>query len=145
MKHTAKRAKWALLGLALFLPIKAVAQEDRIRQNFAAQDQNADGAISRAEFHLRYSRRFAAMDINSDRQVSVDELVAYYTRNAITKTLGPLATRRYQTRHNYQDRNQDGQVQRVEYLAFATNVFDHIDKNHDKRLTVEEFTMVGIR
>jgi len=101
---------------------------------FQRVDTNQDGIVTRDEFSSHMKRTvFGKIDANHDKAITRDEWKA--------TDLSPDATKRFDAI----DIDGNGQVSILEFHKAAdrdsnvNDLFDHGDKNHDGRLTSDEF------
>lgn len=96
-------------------------------KHFEHMDTNGDGVITEDELSERAANLIEKADTDGDGAVSKDEMKAYHE-----------ARRKEWREKNNADKNNDGVVDRTEFLEKAQERFDKMDKNGDGVLSEDE-------
>ena len=92
-------------------------------------DANNDGTITREEFLARPIEHFNRLDANHDGAISGAEMPAPRESGEHHGARGD---------HPNPDANADHQLSRAEFATMGAAMFDHLDANHDGRVTRQE-------
>lgn len=119
-------ASAAGLGLSL-IAAGAYAGPGKGGGHFDRMDTNGDGKVTAEELSERQSELIANADSDGDGAVTKDELKAYHqARHA-----------EWREKHN-PDANDDGVIDRTEFISAAQERFDRMDKNGDGVISEDE-------
>lgn len=99
-------------------------------------DANNDGTITRDEFLARPIEHFNRLDANHDGAISGAEMPAPGARGERHGEGGEHHGAGGD--HPNPDANGDHQLSRAEFTTMGAAMFDHLDANHDGRVTREE-------
>jgi hypothetical protein len=116
---------------------RAVAQQRQPDPSriFDSADTNADGVITREEFHAARERMFVRLDRNGDGYIDTDDLSGRLAgRQKSQERLAELVTQL--------DRDGDGRVSKAEFVAGPTPLFDRADTDHNGELSKEEVAAI---
>ncbi len=110
-------------------------------ERFKAIDENADGAISQAENTAQAGQVFDAMDVDSNGKVTREEYMALRlgTQRGWNKARQDSRQASKAGRYAAMDANDDGTLDRTEFVAGAAARFRAADRNRDAKLTPAEF------
>ncbi|EGF93647.1 EF hand family protein [Asticcacaulis biprosthecium C19] len=110
----------ALISLLALVATPAAAGDlDQLTTRLAKADSNHDGMITRAEFTGFRRTQFDEMDRNHDGYVSDKDVPGFARRGERGDRLRRLITEF--------DKNQDGRIDRTEFLNGPTVIFDRAD------------------
>lgn len=111
------------------------------RERFSAIDADGNGTISQAENAAQAGQVFDAMDVDSNGKVTREEYMALRLGNQRGWNKARQETRQASKAGRYaaMDTNNDGTLDRAEFVAGAAARFRAADRNRDGRLTPTEF------
>jgi Ca2+-binding EF-hand superfamily protein len=112
------------------------------QMRFQGMDRNHDGVITRNEWRGS-DQSFRTHDWNHDGVLSGDEVRPGAQRNAVRN--GSFTNEQIAQRFNVFDRDGSGRITEDEWRARSGDMrmFAQMDANHDRTITVEEFTNGG--
>ncbi|MFT3728289.1 MAG: hypothetical protein QM759_10750 [Terricaulis sp.] len=102
----------------------------------AQADTNHDGNITRAEWDAARAARFTQQDANHDGQLSGDER-PHWGDHPPPPAGGPPPGGGEHHRMN-PDTNNDGNISRAEFDAQSTEMFNHLDADHNGTISAAE-------
>jgi Ca2+-binding EF-hand superfamily protein len=131
MARSARRHFVLLLGIGAYASAACLAQNvpSNAAGRFAMFDANKDGVVSKSEFNS--SAAFNAMDSNNNNRVSADELQA---------VLGPQESGNMPAADRIArvDMNGDGELTEEELRRGAETRFQWLDRNQDGNVDLSE-------
>ena len=123
------------VGLALsFAAMSAYAGPGKDGKHFDRMDSNGDGKITAEELSERQAELIANADSDGDGALTKDELKAYRKEKR----------EEHRAKHN-PDANDDGLIDRTEFINAAQERFDRMDKNGDGVISEDERRKRGRR
>lgn len=124
MKKTVILGSIAAAGLSLFTASAfAGDRSDRMDKRWERLDANGDGELTVDEMTARQADLVAKADADGSGGVSREEMLAY---------------REAQREARHPDKNDDGVVDRTEFINAAQDRFDRLDENGDGVLSEDE-------
>ncbi len=116
-----------IVALGLSLAAAGALAEDKKGDPFDRLDANGDGKVNAAEMSAHGEAMFAEADADGDGLVTREEMRAVHE------------ARRAERRKQYSaDKNDDGVVDRTEFINAAQARFDALDENGDGVLSEDE-------
>jgi Ca2+-binding EF-hand superfamily protein len=112
-----------VLSLMLFSTLFAFAAGD----NFQKLDKNNDGKISKKEYLDAVAATFKKYDLNKDGVLSKEEIKSIERKIETEKFIKDV------------DSNNDGKIERNEFIVAAEKMFLRIDKNKDNYIDRKEW------
>ncbi len=100
-------------------------------ERFKAADENGDKKLTKAEIYQSRSKRAAEIDTNNDGTINAAEM------DAAGKE---MRLKRQQRMLGRMDTDGNGMVSADEYARTGTRMMQHMDRNHDGIVTLEEAT-----
>jgi Ca2+-binding EF-hand superfamily protein len=126
---------WFSLTFILAFPAALVATAqtiDRVARLIQAADANADGDVTKAEFHAFRAKQFPRLDRNKDGMISVADVPERLQNRVRDKVENGDVIAGF-------DLDGDKRVSRQEFETGPTRIFDNYDIDRDGTVSKTEF------
>lgn len=139
--------KYPILATLLLLATPALAQTTPGGQFMQAWDLDGNGTATLAELQQMRGNVFTTFDANEDGILDATEYVAFDEARAadVSNYDGPQRAQMQKVADgmalSHSDRNDDGHVDRAEFVEGAQDWFAAIDRNADGGITSADFQM----